>query len=317
MKCLILQPIHRRGFEVLTAAGIDAVPATAPDMATVAREIVDAQAVITRNAGLSAAAIDAAPDLRVIGVHGIGVDPVDLARASARRIPVVITPEGNIQSVAEHAVALILAAARAVPRADAAVRAGDFDMRYRVPMAELHGKTLGIAGYGRIGRRTAEIARAAFDMPLLVYSPSADPAAVAADGGRKCEDLADFLSQIDVLSLHVPIRPETRGLIGAAALSQAKPSLILVNTGRGAVIDEAALIEALKAGRIAAAGLDVYTSEEMPPDYPLLALENVVLTPHIGGTTEECLARTAEQVASQVVEVLEGRPPRNQINEWS
>lgn len=307
--CLIVQPIHALGCELLRRAGIEPRPASAPDMATVAREIAGACAVVTRNAGLDRAAMDAAPRLAVIGVHGIGVDPVDVGHAEALGIPIVFTPDANIQSVAEHAVVLMLAVARRIPAADRATRAGDFAFKYEAPLVELHGKTLGIVGWGRTGRRTAELAQAAFGMRVIVCSPSASAEAMRAQGVAKCETLGELMRRADIVSLHLPLNPSTRRLIGEAELRQMKPSAILVNTGRGGVIDEGALVRVLREGRIAGAGLDVYESETMPADYELLRLDNVVLTPHIAGSTAECLERTARAVVEQILEVLQGRRP--------
>ena len=312
--CLIIQPIHDSGLDRLREAGLEVRHASAPDMATVAREIAGASAAITRNAGLDRVAMAAARDLLVLGNHGIGTDPVDVATANEIGLPIVFTPYANVQAVAEHCVALLLAVAKRVPAADQATRARDFGFKYRSRTRELQGKTLGIVGYGRIGRRVAAIARAAFDMKLLAYSPSADPERLAAEGVRRCDRLAELLALADVVSLHVPLREATRHLLDADALALMKPDAILINTGRGAVVDESALIAALEAGRIAGAGLDVFESETMPADYPLLGLDTVVLSPHLAGSAEECLERTAVQVADQVVEVLAGRRPPDLVN---
>ncbi|WP_366656213.1 hydroxyacid dehydrogenase [Fodinicurvata sp. EGI_FJ10296] len=311
---LIIQPIHRAGLDMLQAAGLRLRFATSSDMATVAAEIPGAVAAITRNAGLDRAAMDAAVDLRVLGNHGIGVDPIDTAHASEIGLPVVFTPFANVQSVAEQALALMLAVAKSVPAADAATRRGDFGFKYQTPLVELHGKTLGIVGYGRIGRRTAALARAAFSMPLIVYSPSVPAAAIEADGGQKADSIDALLTEADVVSLHAPLRPESRNLIGAERLALMKPSSILVNTGRGGVVDETALIAHLQARRSLGAGLDVFATESMPPDYPLLSLPNVVLSPHIAGSTEDALKRTAEQVAVQIIDALAGRRPEHLVN---
>ncbi len=312
--CLIIQPIHASGLERLRDAGIEVRNASAPDMATVAREIVGAAAAITRNAGLDRAAMVAARDLVVLGVHGIGTDPVDIDYANEIGLPVVFTPYANVQAVAEHTIALMLAVAKRIPAADRATRAGNFDFKYRAGARELCGKTLGIVGYGRIGRRVAAVARAAFDLKVLAYSPSADPDRLADEGIRKCDALADLLAVADVVSLHVPLRDATRQLIDADALAQMKPDAILINTGRGAVVDETALIAALETGRLAGAGLDVFESEAMSADYPLLRLDNVVLSPHLAGSAEECLERAAIEVAEQVIDVLQGRRPPNLVN---
>jgi D-3-phosphoglycerate dehydrogenase / 2-oxoglutarate reductase len=314
MRCLIVQPIHPDGLTLLRAAGIEPRAATAPDMASVAREIAGASAVITRNAGLDRAAIDAASALRVVGNHGIGLDPVDVEHATRVGVPVVFTPYGNAESVAELALTLALAVAKRVVRADAATRAGAFGFKYEGGIQELAGKTLGVIGFGRIGRRTAEMFVRAFGMRLVVYSPSAPTDAIDALGGRRAETLAEVLAASDVLTLHLPLRPETRGLIDAAAFAHMKPTAILVNTARGSVVDERALVDALRSGRIAGAGLDVYASESMPSDHPLLALETAVLTPHIGGASREAAQRTAVQVAQQVVDVLQGRRPEHLVN---
>ena len=312
--CLIIQPIHARGFELLRAAGIEPRLASAVDMRTIGRELAGACAVITRNAGLDRAAMDAAPGLAVIGVHGIGIDPVDVTHADRLGIPVVFTPGANIQSVSEHAIALMLAVAKRIPDADRAVRAGNFEFKYTAPLTELYGKTLGIVGWGRIGRRTAELARAAFDLTVEVYSPSTDPDDLEATGITKCDGLADLMRRADIVSLHVPLNDETRGMIGAAELAQMKPSAILVNTGRGAVIDEEALIRVLRERRIAGAGLDVFGSEKMAAEYELLRLDNVVLSPHIAGSTAEALERTAVAVVDLVLDVLRGNRPANLVN---
>jgi D-3-phosphoglycerate dehydrogenase len=283
-------------------------------MATVAREIVGSTAAITRNAGLDHAAMLVSRNLVVLGVHGIGTDPVDIDYANEIGLPVVFTPYANVQAVAEHTIALMLAVMKCIPAADRATRAGNFDFKYRADARELCGKTLGIVGYGRIGRRVAAISRTAFDLKVLAYSPSADPDRLATEGVRKCNALSELLAAADVISLHVPIRESTRQLIDADALAQMKPGAILINTGRGAVVDENALVAALETGRIAGAGLDVFESEVMAADYPLLRLDNVVLSPHLAGSAEECLERTAVEVAEQVIDVLQGRRPPNLVN---
>jgi D-3-phosphoglycerate dehydrogenase len=313
-EALLVQPIHRAGIDVLRGAGMVVRLATASDMATVATEIGDAQVVVTRNAGLNAAAIDAAPRLSLIVVHGIGYDPVDVHRATARGIAVCNTPTSAAQSVAEHAIGLILALAKQTLACDRAVREGQFDRKYGMHLSELHGKTLGIVGCGRVGVRTATIARAAFRMRLLGYSPSADPTRLRRFGIDRCEDLGALLECSDVVSLHVPLRAETRGLIGRAELARMKPGALLVNTARGAVVDEAALAEVLTEGGLGGAGLDVFASEPLPLHHPLLRLPNVVLSPHAAASSQEALERTAMAVAQVILRVASGRRPATLIN---
>lgn len=316
-RCLIIQPIHDDGLAVLRAAGIEPVTAAAPDMLSVAREIRDCDAVITRNAGLDRRAMDAAPRLRVIGNHGVGLDPVDLDHARRLGILVVNTPHANAIGVAEHAVALVLGLAKRLGDGDRATRDGDFAFKYRVRLVELHGLTLGIVGFGVIGQRTAEILVRGFGMALLVLDPhmsEASLAVLAALGGRRTTSLDALLAESAVVSLHVPLVDDTRGMIGARELARMQPGAILVNTARGPLIDETALIAAIRSGHLGGVGLDVYASESMPPDYPLLALERVLLTPHVAGSAEGALRRTAREVAEQVAQVLRGERPEHLVD---
>lgn len=307
--CLIVQPIHPAGLDRLREGGVTPVAATAHDMATVAREIAGCAAAITRNAGLDGAAMEAAPGLRVVANHGVGTNKIDLRRAAALGIPVVFTPTANARSVAEHAVALMLALARRVIPADAAVRGCDWSLRYEARMEELHGRVLGLAGFGTIGRMTAGIARGGFGMRLLVFSPGTPDSALAEAGAERAPTLAALLEASDVVSLHRPLRDDTRGMIDAAALRRMKPTAFLVNTARGELVDTAALAEALREGRIAGAAQDVFKVEPAPAEEPLLAAPNTVLAPHIGGVTEAAMRETALQCAEQVLDVLSGRRP--------
>ncbi|MDF1585188.1 hydroxyacid dehydrogenase [Marinimicrococcus flavescens] len=312
--CLIVQPIHPAGLLRLRAGGLEPRHASTDDMATVAREIGEAVAVITRSAGLDAAAMDAAPALRVIGNHGAGTNAIDTAHAARLGIPVVVTPGANAVSVAEHAVALMLAVARRLPAADRAVRAGDASFKYRSHFVELSGKTLGVVGFGRIGRRTAAIARHGLGMRILVHARRPDPEGLRALGAEAV-DLQTLLRQASVVSLHLPLTDATRGLIGACELAQLRAGAILVNTGRGAVLDESALVAALEAGRLAGAGLDVTAHEHLPDDHPLRSREDVILTPHIAGSTDEALERTALEVADQILDTLADRRPPHLLDE--
>jgi D-3-phosphoglycerate dehydrogenase len=209
---------------------------------------------------LAASEMALAPNLVVIGRHGAGLDTVDLAAASERGILVVFTPYGPTESTAEHALMLMLAAARRLAQLDRAVRGGDFDIRNR-PQAmghELEGKALGMVGFGRIGRRLAEMCRDALHMPVYVFDPYLAPETVSQWGGSCAADLIQLASQVDVLSIHTPLTPETHHLIGRDVIRAMKPGAILINASRGAVVDEAALLEALQDGHLAGAGLDVF-----------------------------------------------------------
>lgn len=314
MKCLLIQPIHPSGIEALQAAGIEVVQASAHDMATVANEIVDCDAAITRNAGLDRAAMQAAVKLKVLGNHGIGVDPVDVAYGTEIGLPIAFTPYANVQSVAELVIAHMLAIAKRVREADAAVRTDNFDYRYTRDFRELSGKTLLIVGFGRIGRRTAEIARAAFDMTILIHSPSVPVDEIEAAGFASAPDLDVALAAADYVSLHQTLNERTRGLFSRERLLKMKKDAALINTARGALVDREALLEVLESGHLRGAAFDVFEKEPPSPDHPYMACTSVLVSPHIGGSSEEAAERTAVQVAEAVIAVLGGQKPEHMVN---
>lgn len=307
MKCLIVQPIHPAGQALLRAHGITPVPAPDPRPETLVRLIPDCEAVITRDAGLPAAAFAAAPRLRVVTVHGTGHDAVDKTAAAAAGVLVCNTPALNARSVAELAMGLALAVTRGIAGADAAERAGRAGFRESRGFAELSGKTALIVGWGAIGSDLGRMLHAAFGMRILVHSPRAQMTGEAV----RVASLAEGLAEADLVSLHTPMRAETRGLMNAAAFAAMKPGAILLNLGRAGLVEEPALERALASGHLAGAGLDVYSPGA--PTGPLAA-HNVVFTPHLGATTEEALRRVAEGAVRSVVAALAGDLPATALN---
>ena len=298
----------------MTRAGLEVRQASAATMDIVAKEIVSAEAAITRNAGLNRAAMAAAEHLRVLGNHGIGVDPVDVAYATEIGLPIIFTPYGNVQSVAEYTIGQMMAISKRIREADRAVREGNYDYRYTRDFCELHEKTLAIIGFGRTGRRTAEIAKAAFSMRVIAYDPYVDHLEMAKLGMEKWEDLNAVLETADVVSLHLQLTPETRGLLNRDCLFKMKKGAMLVNTARGALVDAEALVDALESGHLRGAAMDVFEKEPLPVEHPFAKTEKLVLSPHIAGATEECLERTAIQTAEQVLTVLEGEKPAHLVS---
>lgn len=314
MKCLVIQPIHPAGLALLEGSGITPVMASASDMPTVTAEIPGMDAAITRNAGLNRAAMAAAQNLKVLGNHGIGVDPVDVGYATQIGLPVAFTPYANVQSVAELAIAHMLAIAKRVREADQAVRTGAFDYRYTRDFRELSGKTLLICGFGRIGRRTAEIAKLAFGMTILVHSPSVPAPEIEAAGFTPAPDLDAALGVADYVSLHQTLTAQTRGLFSAARLARMKAGATLVNTARGAIVDAEAVVAAVNGGHLRGAAFDVFENEPLPADHPFQGCPGILLSPHIGGSSEEAAERTATQVAQAVIDALAGRRPEHLVN---
>ena len=260
--------------------------------------------------------LDLAQKLLVIGRHGAGLDNLDIDAATDRGIPVVYTPYGPTESTAEHALMLMLAAARRLPQLDKAVREGDFDIRDRSDAMghELCGKALGIVGFGRIGTRLAEMARDAFDMPVYVFDPFIDPKAIADWGATPLETLTDLAGTVDFLSIHVPLTAQTHRLVNREVINALGPEAILVNASRGAVVDELALVDALREGRIGGAGLDVYDPQPPRADSPLLQFDTVVLTPHVGSFTHEGRKNMGMTVAEDILRVLHGKAPEYLAN---
>lgn len=254
--------------------------------------------------------------LAVIGRYGVGVDNIDIAAATEHGLPVVYTPFGPMESTAELAFLLILAVARRLPFFDRAVRSSQWGLQTRPELMgrELEGKALGVVGFGRIGRRVAEMCRAALNMSVCVYDPWQDAGAIADWGATPYTDLIEMVSQVDIVTIHAPYTPATRHLINRTVLHAMKSGAILVNTSRGPVVDEGALIEALQSGHLMGAGLDVFDPEPPSPDNPLLQMDNVVLTPHIGSFTEEGRRRMALTVAEEVLRVLRGERPLYLVN---
>ncbi|EJN35170.1 phosphoglycerate dehydrogenase-like oxidoreductase [Pseudomonas sp. GM78] len=265
-----------------------------------AREPVDA--VISRTLDLTATAIAACPTLKVISKHGVGVSNIDVGAATARGIPVYVTPGANAQSVTEMTLALMFAAARRVSWMDQELRDGRWSRAQ--DGLELSGRTLGLVGFGQVARRVS-LACQAIGMSVLVFDPLL-PADSDLQGAERVESLEQLLPRSQVLSLHVPLTEKTRGFIGAEQLALLPRDALLINTARGEVIDESALIDALLERRLYAAGLDTMAIEPLPADSPLLSLDNVVLTPHVGGSTPAALAAMAAGAARNVLGYLNG-----------
>ena len=241
--------------------------------------------------------------LRILSVWGTGIEHVDLDAARAAGVTVTNTPGVAAVSVAEHALALMFAAARRIPAIDAAVKGGDWP---RGEMIQLHGKTHGIIGLGAIGRQTARITRG-IGMKLIAWTFHPDTA-FAEEVGLEWVALEELYVRADVISVHVRTSSETIGMIGADAFSRMKPGAILVNTARGAIVDEEALIAELREGRLGAAGLDVFETEPLPKDHPLRKLPNAVLTPHNAGMTPEVLEAGLLLSVENLARFFEGKP---------
>jgi len=308
MKCLIIQPIHNDGIRLLNENAIETELCPTADMNEVAERIAGFDAVITRNAGLSRQAIMAADQLKLIAVHGTGYDCVDIESANIKGIYVCNIPGINARSVCELALGLMLALARHIPDANRCVREGQTDFREREHFFELAGKTVLIIGWGTIGRALGAMLKTAFNMRVLVYSPNVEHVA----GFERVATLAEGLKQADIISLHTPLRPQTQNLLNKDTLAHIKPGALLVNTARAGLIDENALADAIEEKRLFAAALDVYS-----PDAPrgrLASTRRVIFTPHLGGTTDKALQRSAVAVAGLVLQLKDGCIPDNLVN---
>ncbi len=298
--CLVVQPIAAPGLNLLRGAGLLVGTPDSTDFAALEPHLATARAVITRNHGLSVVEIAAAPKLTVIVSHGAGTDAIDKSAAAARGILVASTPGANTIAVAEHAIALMLACARQIPRADRAMRNNDFGFRYRQTGFELAGKTLGLVGYGRIARGVASLARA-FRMQVIAVTDHASDADLASDGVERV-DMDALCARSDIVSLHSV--PGEGRRFSAARIGALRHGAIVVNTARGALLDETALVAALRNGRLAGAALDVFSPEPPPTNSPLFNCPQLILTPHVGGSAREALDRTAIAAARKAIEAL-------------
>jgi len=273
----------------------------------------DADGLMIRMTRIKADDLARAKKLRVISKQGVGIDNIDLAAASARGITVCRTPGVNKEAVAELALALALSVTRRVAEFDRQIRSGAVVERANFLGLESWQKTVGVIGMGNIGTLVARKWHAAFDARIIAYDPY-----VAADVWpdipyRRAGSLAELLPQVDILTLHLPLTAESRGMIGAAALALMKPTAVVVNTSRGGIVDEHALYQAITAGQLFGAGLDVFDIEPPTADNPLLRLATVVATPHAGGGTYETQARSSLLVAEQLFEALAGREPLGRV----
>jgi D-3-phosphoglycerate dehydrogenase len=263
---------------------------------------VAAGAIVRADARVDQALLRKAPRLRVVARTGVGVDLVDVPAATARGIAVVITPGAGATAVAEGAIGMALHLVKRFGPLTALVRDGRWAQRGAVPVGDLDGATLGVIGYGRIGRRTADLA-AAFGMRILAYDPFSEPPA-----GIRCADLGDLAARSDVISLHLPLTGQTRHLIGDAFLARVRPGAVLVNCARGGLIDTDAVWRALADGRLSGVGLDVFDPEP-PGRHPLYSHPGVVLTPHLMGLTRRATAATYAAAARGILDVISGREP--------
>ena len=273
---------------------------------------LEAEAVMVRIFPLDEKRINAAKNLRVIAKHGVGFDNIDVHQANAQGIRVVWTPEANAESVSQHAMALMLALSNKLIHADHGVRSGNFEKRMTWTSMELQGRTLGIIGLGRIGKRTALKAIHGFGMTAIAYDPYVNQE-TGTDSVELVPNLEQLLELSDYISLHVPLTDETRNLIDSDRISVMKQGSHLINTSRGETVDIDAVAHALDSGQLAGVAIDVFPKE--PPDLqqPIFSARNALLTPHIAGLSDRAVVRVAVEAADGIIDVLQGKEPRHEV----
>lgn len=296
----------------LVDVGASLVIAASGEEAELARLAADADAILTCFAQVTPAVIRAAPKLRVIGRYGIGVDNIAVQEATRRGIPVTNVPAYCLDEVAEHVLALIFCLERGIHRFDRAVRAGDWSLVTGQPIRRIAGRTLGVVGFGKIGRTVAQRAQG-LGMRVIAHDPRAPAGAIKAAGAEPVA-LLELAAQSDYVSLHIPATTETEGLIDATFLGAMNPGAYLINAARGAVVDQRALTVALRDGQIAGAGLDVFTPERVAADDELLMQPRLLATPHVAFYSEESVAELATLAARNVATVLAGGRPPDTVN---
>jgi D-3-phosphoglycerate dehydrogenase / 2-oxoglutarate reductase len=312
---LSLTNMHANGLSLLRAES-ELLMASTLDPATLQREIVGADGLIIRTGGVvDAALLDKGDKLKVVGRHGVGYDQIDVDAATARGIQVVYTPGANTQSVAEHVFALMIGLSRHFPRMMAGLDAGNYHVRTSMTGREIAGKSLGIIGFGRIGRRVAEVAHLGFGMKVVYHDIVAAPEEVEQLSNARRVDLKEVLESCEYVTLHVPLDSSTRGMINRASLALMRTDAILINTCRGPVVDEIAVAEALDARSMWGYGADVFTVEPPPSGHPLIGRSDVMLTPHSAAQTEEGLRTMATTIAQEVLGVLHGELPNYPVND--
>lgn len=315
----IMRPIDEAGVEILDEFAEITWLSEYEDWEAFLEDIGRFEAIVHRQVDLTADVIERGTSLKIISKHGVGLDQIDVRTATERGILVTNTPGANARAVAEHTISLVLAVRKQLLRADRDLRGGEWD-RERYKSHEYESDVLGVYGCGDIGSRVVRMAQG-LDMSTVAFDPYIEESAMPA-GVTKVRSKSELFEESDVVCLHTPLTEETRGAVSRAELRQLSETGIIVNTSRGGLIDQAALVEALEAGRIAGAGIDVFADEPPSPDDPLFDLENAVVTPHIAGTTVESARGKSRGAAENIRAAYQGTIPETAVNadaieDWS
>lgn len=310
-KIVITEAIHPLGAELLKAAGHQVVEGWQMSKEEMLAQLSDAEGALVRILPITAEMTEDFPKLRIISKHGVGIDNFDLEDAAKKQITITTTPGANTQSVAEHAVALMMTLAKNIIPISQGYREKGFSVKTSVEGTELFGKTLGLIGCGAIGRRVAHMAAQGLDMRVLVYDPYID---TLPEGCERSDTLEQLLEESDCISLHCYLSDETRHMIDEAAFKRMKPGAVLINCARGPVVKEEALIQALESGRLVGAGLDVTEEEPLPPDHILFKLPGVIITPHYAPTTRDAAQAVARMAAENLIHFFRGEAVKGQVS---
>jgi D-3-phosphoglycerate dehydrogenase len=316
-KVIVVEHIDESGIKILEESNLAEVIYYdgLKSQETYLKDLKSAHALLMRITELNGEMIRSAEHLKIISKHGVGFDNIDVPAATERKMPVTITPGANSDAVAEHALAMMFSLARNIRPADTDLKEQRFKKKQDYIGIELRGKTVGIIGLGRIGSRVALKCSQAFTMRVLTYDPFISPEYASRFGAEWIDNLETILTTADFVTFHCPLSHLTEYMIDAAQLKMMKKTAFIINTARGGIINESTLFEALKENWIGGAALDVFVKEPARPhENPLLSLDNVLVTPHLAGSTKESGIKMATMAAEEIVRVLRGEKPKNPIN---
>lgn len=315
-KVLITEAVNEKGLDFLREQGYELVMGTGPSEETLLRECIDCDGALTRNGKFTRKVLESCPKLKVVSMHGVGVDGIDVDAATDLGIQITNANDSNSTSVAEYAIGLLLMAAKHIVTYNNGTKAGKKDEVRKIYGNDVCGKTLGLVGWGKIGKKVVDIASKGLGMNVIAYSRRISEKQET-EFGCLTPDMKEVFSKADYISLHLPGSAATHHMINAELIGLMKPNAILINCGRGEVVDEAALIRALQEGKIQGAALDVVETNLPTDDNSLLKMDNVIVTPHTAAFTTEALENMSYQAALGIVETLQGKPvtfPINHLN---